>query len=82
MTYVYVPIFVNQAGLKNAAKVEEGDLVDAQSDLIGGIVALKYDDGVPRYVFSIPEAQQILDGWEQKTAEEINADYPGLIQGV
>ena len=81
MPYAYVPIVQTEEGALDAAKLADGQLVNAMSDLRGGIRTVHFDEAVPRYVFMLPEDHAILDGWEVKTSAEIAADYPDL-QGV
>lgn len=82
MAYYYTPIKIDPSGMVLVAKNDGGDLVSAMEDLVGGIHNLKLDRDAGRYVLSCPAEQTALDGWEQKTAEEINADYPGLVGGA
>ena len=82
MAYYYTPTHVGPSGYIEVAKDEGGDVVSAMEDLIGGIHTLKLDRDLNRYVLDCPEDQPALSGWDVKTAEEINTDYPSLIEGV
>ncbi len=82
MAYYYTPIKTASGGLIEVAKDEGGEVVSAMEDLIGGIHTLKLDRELNRYVLDCPEDQPTLSGWDVKTAEEVNTDYPGLIEGV
>ena len=80
MKYVYLPIYHDPAtGYYEPGKTEDGSVVSASGDLVGGIHTLKLDNPT-RYVFHVPEDMGLLNGWEVKTTSEINQDYPGLIQ--
>ncbi len=85
MAYYYVPTIKDaESGIYFYCKDDNGTIVRASSDIKPGIHTLKLDrEIVPsRYVLDCPESQDALSGWEEKTAEEVNTDYPGLIQGV
>ena len=79
MAYLYVPTITAKDGQVHPAKDDDGDLVEASDDLVGGINVLKYDDSVPRYVFDAPSDQEVLSGGYKTTKTQVNADYPGLI---
>ena len=79
MAYLYTPVIVAEGGQIEPAKDDDGTLVSASEDLIGGINVLKYDDSAPRYVMDAPSAQPLRAGWETKTKSQVNSDYPGLI---
>ena len=79
MAYLYVPTITTKDGQVHPAKDDDGDLVDASDDLVGGINVLKYDDSVSRYIFDAPSDQTVLAGWSKKTKTQVNSDYPGLI---
>jgi len=81
MKYVYAPSIVDSDGLNIPAKDAGGELVSAMEDLVGGINTLKFDSNEPRYVLSCPNEQSIEPGWIERTAEEVNTDYPGLVGG-
>ncbi len=85
MKYYYTEVWQNpQTGVFEVAKDDGGSLVSAMVDLIGGIDALKLDKAIPlngRYILACPDAQPAQQGWDEKTAEEVNIDYPGLIGG-
>ena len=80
MAYVYTPVVIDsETGHFDPAKDDNGNLVSALADLIGGIAVLKSDVTVPRHVLNCPEEQPTLTGWETRTASEVNTDYPGLV---
>ncbi len=80
MTYFYTPVVENpDTGAFEPAKDDAGTEVSAMDDLIGGIDALKLDPTVPRYVLGCPDDQPPQSGWEERTAAEVNDDYPGLV---
>jgi hypothetical protein len=80
MPYVYTPVVQDdRTNHFEPAKGDPGSLESAMSDLVGGIHTLKFDDSVPRYVFDCPDDQPMQTGWESRTKQEVNADYPGLI---
>ena len=82
MPYYFTPILSQENKNVDVAKIEDGATVSAMADLVGGIRTLTLDRDGGRYVLDCPEAQPKQEGWEEKTAGEINAIYPGLIQGV
>jgi len=85
MKYFYTEIVVNpDSNVKEPAKMEGGSLVSAMEDLVGGITTLKFDESIPsngRYVFACPDDQSAQQGWDEKSADEVNVDYPGLVGG-
>ena len=82
MPYYFTPILSQDNKNVDVAKIEDGETVSAMADLVGGIRTLTLDRDGGRYVLHCPEEQPVQEGWEEKTAEEVNAAYPGLIQGV
>jgi hypothetical protein len=79
MKFYYTPVVQNpDSGGFEPAKDDAGVDVSAIGDLIGGIDALKLDQTVPRYVLACPDAQPAQTGWDEKTAEEVDIDYPDL----
>ena len=81
MVYFYTPVVQNaDSGVFEVGKDEGGSVVSAMADLVGGIDALKLDQGIPRYILACPDSQEDQSGWDKKTAQEVNTDYPGLIQ--
>ena len=80
MPYFYTPVVENpDTGAFEPAKDDAGTDVSALGDLVGGIDALKLDQTVPRYVLGCPDDQPPQSGWEERTAAEVNDDYPGLV---
>ena len=85
MKYYYTEVVVNpDSGYRDPAKLDNGELVSAIGDLVGGVNVLTMDESIPangRYVLACPDEQPTLDGWDEKKAEEVNVDYPGLVGG-
>ncbi len=82
MVYFYTPVIQNaENGLFEVGTDEGGSIVSAMEDLGGGIDALKLDQTIPRYILACPDSQTSQSGWDKKTAEEVDTDYPGLIPG-
>lgn len=80
MKYFYAPIFLEDEtynpGMDNGA----GDIVSAVAELPAGISAPECDRGPEqRFVMVTPDSFDTLLGWMERTKEEINLDYPGLI---
>jgi hypothetical protein len=79
MSYYYAQAFTSEKGQIDPAEVQgDGTLIAA--DLPLGLVSPKYDRVLERFVILTPEPVTIA-GWVEKTAAEVNADYPGLILG-
>lgn len=79
MNYYYAPSVTSPEGQIDPAEVQgDGTLIAA--DLPLGLQSPKYDRDLERFVISTPEPVTIA-GWVEKTAAEVNADYPGLIPG-
>ena len=78
MNYYYAPAVTSPEGQIDPAEVQ-GDVAWA-ADLPMGLVSPKYDRELERFVISTQEPVTIA-GWAEKTAAEVNADYPGLIPG-
>ena len=84
MPYYYTQTVIDaETGRYEVAKEDNGVNVSAMGDLIGGINVLLLDRNISpaRYILDCPDGQQAQAGWEQKTAEEINAEYPNLVRG-
>ena len=81
--YFYTPVFITVATDDTPEAIapgkDEGDgVVSALAELPPGM-NLDYDESVPRFMIRAPAGTVGLPGWEAKTKDEINADYPGLI---
>ena len=81
MKYFYAPIFDEPDGRIVPGKDDgAGVIISASADLVAGVASPKCDRGVEqRFVVKTPESFDILLGWMERTKEEINNDYPGLI---
>lgn len=83
MKYYYTEVVQDaETGAYQPAKDDNATLVSAMADLVGGVDALKLDKEIPangRYVLACPDDQPAQAGWDEKTAEEVNIDYPGLV---
>jgi len=79
--YFYTPIFYGLDDRIVPGKDDgAGVIVSAGDDLTLGVSAPKCDRGVEqRFVVETPESFDILLGWMERTKEEINNDYTGLI---
>ena len=77
MSYYYTPSVTSPEGQIDPAEVQ-GDATLIAADLPLGLVSPKYDRELERFVISTLEPVTIA-GWAEKTAAEVNADYPGLI---
>lgn len=79
MTHYYAPSVTSPEGQTDPAEVFWDDTLIAAA-LPMGLVSPKYDRELERFVISTLEPVTIA-GWVEKTAAEVNADYPGLIPG-
>ncbi len=81
MKYFYTPIFNNPDGRIDPGMDDgTGTLVSAVSELTAGITSPMCDKGPEqRFVLVTPDSFDILLGWMERTKDEINLDYPGLI---
>ena len=79
--YYFTPTVQNtDNGNYEPAEDDGGAISSVLGELVGGIDGLKLDKAVPRYVLSCPDGMDAFPGWEEKTKEEVNTAYPGLIQ--
>jgi hypothetical protein len=79
MSYYYAQAFTNEKGRIDPAEVQgDGTLIEADTPL--GTQSPKFDRVLERFVISTLEPVTIA-GWVEKTAAEVNSDYPGLIPG-
>jgi hypothetical protein len=81
MKYFYAPIFNDPDGRVVPGKDDgTGVIVSASGDLTAGVSSPECDRGAEqRFVVVTPDSFDILLGWMERTKEEINLDYPGLI---
>jgi hypothetical protein len=78
--YLYTPTFTDpDTGAVSPGKTEDGAVILAVADVGPNCRSLTHDDTVPRFVLSVADGTAMQAGWATKTADEVNADYPGLI---
>ena len=56
----------------------EGELIPAE--LCAGMTSPKYDRELKRFVLACKMDSDPRPGWEVKTIQEVNTDYPGLLE--
>ena len=81
MLYYYAPSFVStdSEGLESFFPgVINGDTIEAASMPLGSS-SPHYDRELPRFVLACPAGTAAQSGWELKTADQVKADYPGVI---
>ena len=79
MAYYYAQAFTSEKGRIDPAEVQgDGTLIASDPPL--GSQSPKFDRVLERFVLKTLEPVAIA-GWVEKTAAEVNADYPGLIPG-
>ena len=81
MKYFYAPICNNPDGRIDPGMDDgSGVIVSAVSELPAGVTSPMCDRGPEqRFVLVTPDSFDILLGWMERTKDEINLDYPGLI---
>ena len=80
MPYFYTPIFEESDGALTPGKDDNGSIVSASDHIPGGVSAPKCDRGqAQRFVLVTPDGVDAASGWTEKTKDEVNDDYPGLI---
>lgn len=80
MKYFYAPVFLEDETYNPGMDDGTGGIVSAIAELSAGVSAPECDRGVEqRFVVVTPDSFDILLGWMERTKEEINLDYPGLI---
>ena len=80
MKYFYAPIFLEDETYNPGMEDGAGTLVSAASELPAGVTSPMCDRGPEqRFVVVTPDSFDALLGWLERTKEEINLDYPGLI---
>lgn len=88
MTYFYAPSIeiereelMEETGRPQIDPAEldsEGELVLAE--MCAGMTSPKYDRELKRFVLACKMDSAPRPGWEIKTIQEINVDYPGLLE--
>ena len=80
MRYFYAPIF-NDETLNQFSPGQEKEGAIIEAALPTPCSSPLCDKGdASRFVMCIPEASfEAPDGWQEKTKEEVNTDYPDLI---
>lgn len=84
MLYFYAPSFVfpgPDGGDCFAPGVISGDTIEAAETPLGSS-SPHYDRDLPRFVLVCPDDTPALSGWESRTKEQVEADYPGILGGV
>ncbi len=77
MKYWYAPLFISESGTSQPGIQPDGEDIQAPTTAyVMGTKAIHYDvDNLIVVVLSSGPK----DGWEQKTVDEINSDYPGVL---
>jgi len=81
MLYFYAPSFAFPGpddGDCFRPGVQVADTIEA-AEMPLGSSSPHYDRDLPRFVLVCPDDTPALSGWESKTAEQVRADYPGVI---
>lgn len=84
MLYFYTPSFVFPGPMGGDCfrpGVQVGDAIEA-AELPLGTYSPHYDRDLPRFVLACPSGTPTQNGWEQRTKEQVEADYPGILGGV
>ena len=84
MIYFYTPSFVFPGpggGDCFRPGVQVGDAIEP-AELPPGTHSPHYDRELPRFVLACPSGTPIQNGWEQRTKEQVEADYPGILGGA
>tara|TARA_R110000824_G_scaffold54028_1_gene149032 strand:- start:1673 stop:1912 length:240 start_codon:yes stop_codon:yes gene_type:complete len=79
MLYFYVPLFLESDGVTTSLGEDDGAGGIVYSEPTPSSRVLHLDEGVPRFVWQVPNGTAARPGWIQKTVAQINTDYPGLI---
>ena len=80
MKYFYAPIFNEADGRIVPGKDDDGSVVSPSGELPAGLSFPECDRGPSqRFAVVAPEDFTSFAGWTEKTKEEVNLDYPGLI---
>lgn len=75
MKYFYAPSF-SGSGLTLLGKEQGGQIVSALPYLLDGVYSPHYDN--QQFVVFAPQAFNGLDGWIEKTRDEVFSDFPFL----
>ena len=81
MGYFYAPIAIIEPegsrtpGMPN----EDGDLIESPTP--PGTTSPLCDESESRFVLICPDGAEVPDSWTEKTASEVETDYPGLLGG-
>ena len=84
MLYFYAPSFAFPGpddGDCFRPGVQVGDTIEA-ADMPLGSTSPHYDRDLPRFVLACPPGTVAQSGWESRTKEQVEADYPGILGGV
>jgi hypothetical protein len=77
--YYYAPIYINPSngmimpGMHN----ESGELISPEKDYAPGTRTLHIDEESSIFIL---ESTSFFPGWIFKSKDEVNADYPGVLQ--
>ncbi len=84
--YFYAPIFSQidegqtEPSLSPGYNLQSGELVNAVPLFVSGVSAPECDRSAnQRFVMVTPDDFETPDGWTEKTKEQVNTDYPGLL---
>jgi len=85
MTYYYTPLWdgdhtdpgTGETTHERSPGVDIGGVASRLEPLPPGVNQIHYDDSVPRTALAVA-LPQTVDGWEEQTKEQIDADYPGV----
>ena len=84
MLYFYAPSFTFPGPMGGdcfAPGLRVGDTIEA-AEMPLGSSSPHYDRELPRFVLACPDGTPTLSGWESRTKEQVEADYPGILGGV
>ena len=84
MLYFYAPSFVFPGPMGGDCfrpGIIVGDAIEA-AEMPLGSSSPHYDRELPRFVLACPDGTPTLSGWESRTKEQVEADYPGILGGV
>jgi hypothetical protein len=83
--YYYADCFTEEDGSRAPGQVVDGELVSGLDVIPPRCRTLRFDESLTpeRFVMELhPDFDLPMSGWTSKTAEEIEADYPGIFGGV
>lgn len=85
MLYFYAPSYVfldADGGESFRPGVQVGDAIEP-AEMPLGATSPHYDRDLPRFVVTLPAGTAAPGaGWEQRTKEQVEADYPGVLGGA